>query len=394
MNFLFAEFRVFKKWKIALPVLLWFALAIIAGLAEYLHQSFNNYLIFRQVFWHTLEQTNLYAAYPSEYADINHYGPLFSMVIAPFAVLPDWLGVILWNIANAAVLLIAIRMLPLTRKNFLIVLLISAVEMMTASHNVQFNSMTAAFIIFAFVFVEKEKDIWATLFIVLGFLTKLYGIAAIVFFLFSKHRIKFTGYFIMWLVVLFCLPMIISSPAFIIQSYADWYTAISEKVVQNISSLSHTNMQDICVMGIVRRTFHTSNFNDLYVLLPAVAIFGLPLLRMAQYKNLLYRMRYLALVLISVVIFSDSAESATYVIAMVGAALWFVMKEPKSPAVIALLVFTIFVTSLATTDLCPQYIKVHVIRAFALKALPCFIIWLLLIREVAFGKFHDNKICV
>ncbi len=392
MNFLFAEFKIFKSWKISIPVLLWFLLAFIAGLAEVLHHSFNNYLIFRQVFWHTLAQTNLYSPYPAEYADINHYGPVFSVVIAPFAVLPDWLGVIAWNLVNAAVLLLAIKMLPLSRKNILIILLISLVDMMSAAHNVQFNAMTAAFIILAFVFVERERDIWATFFIVLGFLIKLYPIAAIVFFLFSKHRVRFICYGFMWLAVLFCLPMIFSSPDFIIRSYADWYHALSDKVVENVSSLSHTHMQDICVMGIIRRTFQTTSFNDLYVLVPAVAIFAWPLLRISQYANTAYRLRYLALVLISVVIFSDSAESATYVIAMTGVGIWYVLEQQKTPWVIGVLVFAIFVTSLSTTDLCPPYIKIHIIRAFALKALPCLLVWLLLIKDVAFGKNLPDKI--
>ncbi|TWF37473.1 uncharacterized protein DUF2029 [Chitinophaga polysaccharea] len=393
MNFLFAEFKGSKKWSISLPVLLWFALAFIAGLAEYLHQSFNNYLIFKQVFWHTLEQKNLYLGYPSEYFDVNHYGPVFSLIIAPFALLPDALGVICWTLANAAVLWLAIKKLPLSQQNFLIILLISVVDMMTASHNVQFNTMTAAFVIFAFVLVEEERDIWATFFIALGFLTKLYGIAAIVFFLFSKHQVKFVGYLIMWMILLFCLPMVISSPAFIIQSYADWYQALSDKVVQNTSGLSASNMQDISVMGMIRRTFQTTTFKDIYVLIPAVAIFGLPLLRTSQYKSLCYRMRYLALVLIAVVIFSNSAESATYVIAMVGVGIWYVLQEKKTAWVNAVLVLTIVLTSLSTTDLFPQYVKVHLIRAYALKALPCLIVWLLLIKEAAAGKFDDHKIC-
>ena len=60
---------------------LWFIIAL-AGMLKY-NRSFNNFLIFRGVYWHTVNQTSLYTAYPAEYWDVNHYGPVFSLVIAP-----------------------------------------------------------------------------------------------------------------------------------------------------------------------------------------------------------------------------------------------------------------------------------------------------------------------
>lgn len=391
MNVLLSKVPLGRNKKIDFPILLWFALAFVAVLLESLRDnSINNYIIFKQVFWHLTEQKNLYIPYPAEYGDTNHYGPSFALLIAPFAVLPNWLGVILWSMANAAVLLIAIKLLPISKKNFLIVLLISAVEMETATHSVQYNPMVAAFVILAFVFIEKKNDFWGTFFIAFGFITKLYGIAAITFFLFSKDKVKFILYFAMWMVVLFCLPMILSSPAYIIQCYSDWYHSISDKILQNTGNLSPNHMQDICVMGMIRRTLHTTNFSDLVVLGPAVVLFALPLLRFSQYKSLLFRLRYLALILISIVIFSDSAESSTYVIPVVGVAIWYILQPKKSAWVIGMLVFVLLVTTLSATDLCPEYIKHNIIRAYALKTLPCFIVWLILIWEVAFKKFDPH----
>ena len=67
----------------------------LVGMLKY-HRSDNNFLIFRGVFLHTWQQTSLYAAYPAEYFDVNHYGPLFSLIIAPFALLPHWMGLVFW----------------------------------------------------------------------------------------------------------------------------------------------------------------------------------------------------------------------------------------------------------------------------------------------------------
>ena len=227
------------------------------------------------------------------------------------------------------------------------------------------------------------------MFIALGFFVKIYGIGALLFFVFSRHKIKFILSFLFWSVALFCLPMLISSPRFIIQSYVDWYHSLVEKNAQNTFSL----MQNISVMGMIRKTVHWTAFNDVYVLIPALLMITAPLFRFKQYAAKDFRLSYLAIVLISVVIFSTSAESATYVIAMVGAGIWYVLYKHPGKPIIFTLIFVLILTSLSSTDLFPKYLQTHYVRVFALKALPCFIIWLWLIKNVAYKNFlKENKL--
>jgi hypothetical protein len=385
-KFLFKNVSFGGNRKVPFVYVLWFSLALIAVLAELLHHSINNYLIFKNVFWHVLQQKNLYLYYPGQYHDHNLYGPIFSFIIAPFAILPDSLGVILWVMFNAFVLIVAIRHLPLSEKAIKTVLLISAVDFMTASHNVQFNPIVAALIIFSYTFVHKEKDFWAAFFLALGILAKIYGVVGILFFLFSKHKLKFTGSFLFWMVLLFVLPMLISSPSFIVQTYKDWMHTLAEK---NLMNMAHTevNMQDLSVMGIIRRTGISSEMSNLVVLVPAVILLGLPLLRRSLYSNIVFQLYYLCLALISVVIFSSGAESATYIIAAVGVAIWFALNMHRATVYeITVLVFVLLVTSLSSTDLVPQMIKHDIIRTYALKALPCFVVWLMILYKVCFKK--------
>ena len=192
------------KWNFSFAALLWFLLAAIGVLLKIRlgYDKIGNFLIFKNVFWHTLHQTNLYSFYSSENLGSYLYGPLFSIVIAPFSLLPVDVGAFLWGVANAAILFFAIRKLPVSYKNQNIILWVSIIEMMTSVQNMQINCMVAALIILSFIFVQKEKDFWATLFIAIGFLVKLYGIVGIAFFLFSKHKIKFIVSFLTWLVIL------------------------------------------------------------------------------------------------------------------------------------------------------------------------------------------------
>ena len=383
------------KYSFSFPTILWFLLATIAVTLELSRglDSVNNYLIYKGVFEHTLQQKLLYIQYPAEYDDANHYGPLFSMVIAPFAFLNNYVGCFLWSIANAAFLYFAIKNLPITNHQKNVILLITAVEMMTSTHSVQFNPMLTSWILLAFILIEKEQDIWATLFIVAGFYVKLYGIIGLAFFFFSKHKIKFIISFVTWLIVLFCLPMLISSPRFIIQSYQHWIESLVAKNVQNTDSSIAMNLQDLSVLGMIRRLFKIENLHNYFITMPAAIMLLLPYIRVQQFKHLYYRLSYLALLLISVVIFSTSAESPTYVIAVTGVALWFIVqKVPTAKWVYALLIFAMIVTTFSVTDLFPHYLRVTFFIAYALKALPCFCVWLVLLYQLLFNKYELQPI--
>lgn len=394
MKFLLKDIRFFK-WTIPLPTLLWFAIAATAALAELLHgvtvndTHINNYLIFKEVFWHTTSGQNLYLEYPLLHEDTNHYGPLFSILIAPFALLGNYVGCFFWCMANAAILYYAVKQLPVDKTKQQIVLLIGLLEMLTSLQNVQFNPMLTGWIILSYTLVEKEKDFWAALFIVAGFYVKIYGIVGIAFFWFSQHKIKFVLSFIFWLIVLFCLPMLISSPAFIVQSYEDWYHSLVEKNAKNVSVEASNAMQDISVMGMIRRIFSIQDFKNYLVTLPAALLYALPFLRFKQFKFTGFQLSYLALALIGVVIFSSSAESATYVLAMLGVGIWFVIQQ-KNKWVIAVLVFALLFTSLSPTDLFPDYLEKNFVRPYSLKALPCFLVWMMLVHDLLRKDFSKN----
>lgn len=388
MKLLSKDFRIYK-WNFQLSSLLWFLLATIGVLLKIKlgPDKIENFFIFKNVFWHALHQTNLYNFYPSENLGSYLYGPLFSMVIAPFSVLPANAGAFLWGIFNAAILFLAIRNLPVSYKNQNIILLISMMEMMTSVQNMQINCLIAALIIFSYTFVRKEQDFWAALFIVIGFLVKLYGIVGIAFLFFSKDKTRFILSFLFWLIILFCLPMLIASPSFIIQSYFDWYHTLVVKDSANTFS----DMQNISVMGMLRHIFKTQHLN-LVIIFIAAWFYLLPFLRFNQLKNPAFQLNYVALTLIGVVIFSSSAESPTYIIAVAGVGLWFVLQNQKRWTALLLLIFVLCFTSLSSTDFFPAYIKSNFIRPYSIKALPCFLIWIVLAYQLLKNDFSKVKI--
>lgn len=366
---------------------LWMVVTLISSIKQLLHFKYNNYQIFKGVYFHTIEKLPLYKEYPLEYFDHNHYGPVFSLVIAPFALLPDYLGLPLWALFNAGILIWAITQLPLKSTQINAVLWICLHEFLTTLLGLQFNPLMTAIILLSFVYIEKQKDFWSAMLIVLGVFIKLYGIVGLAFFFFSKNKIKFILSLFFWSIVFFTLPMMLSSPDYIIHTYREWYERL---IIKNAENAGLDSYQDISLMGIVRRFFHDSTISNLPFLIGGVILFGLQYLRIKEYKEQSFRLMLLASVLIFTVIFSSGSESPTYIIAFVGVAIWFVIQpKPISKFYIVLFVLAMVLTSLSPSDLMPKFLRDNYIRPFALKALPCVLIWFAIIFEMYRKKFKN-----
>lgn len=331
----------------------------------HVYTEMNNYQIFKQVFWHTVAEKPLYKTYPKEYFDRNHYGIFFSVVIAPFAILPDWAGVVLWSLANVLLLLFAFQKLHFTPKQQCLVLLLMLNDFANAALNTQSNPAIAAMIILALVYVRAGKDHWATFFIFFGFFIKLYTIVALPFFLFSKNKKRFIIYSVCWCVVFFTFPMLFSSVDFVLQSYVDWFARLSQKNAGNLVS----SMQDMGIGGFFRAVFDKKELSNVYFLTVGLVLLALPYFRFDRYKNTSFQELLLVLLLIFPVIFSSSTESPTYIIAVAGVSIWAAGLMPQKPLPIFILLVTVVFTMLSSTDVFPSAIKNAYFYPYKVKAI-------------------------
>lgn len=369
---------------------LYVAVAIFSWQMKYFRHIDNNYLIFRQSWYHLKDQLNLYAAYPKEYYDFYYYGPIFGVFAIPFALPPEVAGLFLWEVANALAVIIAVNMLPLSQKRRMLLLLLCAIEFSNSSFYMQFNPVIAAFMIISFMMVEKGKEQWATLFIVLGTLIKLYPVVGLAYILFSKNKSKFVIWTVVWSVVFFVLPMLFSSPSYIVNSYHQWMAAVSFK---NQLNTGLNTSQDMCVMGVVRRLLQNSNVPNLPFLIGAAIIFSLPFLRFSQFKSYTFRLQILATALIMVVIFSTGAEHPTFIIAVAGCFLWMMIQQkPFTTTNIVLMVLLLVITGLGLTDAMPKLIRQDYIAKYSIKAWPCIIVWLIISYELLFKDFTTPSV--
>ena len=355
---------------------LWLFLGVLAAIMK-MH-SHNNFLVFRGVFWHLWQQLSLYVPYPAEYFDVNYYGPVFSLVIALFAVVPEWLGLVLWCVGLSLFLYVAVRRSSLTNYQQLFVLWFCAHELLTALYMQQFNIAIAAIIVLAFFLIEKERDAEAAFFIVLGTMVKLYGIVGLAFFFFSKHKLRLVLSLIGWAALLFVAPMLVSSPEYVVGQYQEWFASLIGKNGENQESIA----QNISLIGMSHRVSGLS-FSDLWIILPGILLFALPYLRFSQYKHTAFRQTLLASVLMFVVLFSTGSESSGYIIPFVGIVIWYTAAPwQRTKWDIALLVFAFVLSSLSPSDLFPAYLRKEWVQPYALKALPVTLIWLKLCYEM------------
>lgn len=364
---------------------LYIAVAAYTTVFKYTRNIDNNYKIFRASYFHAKAEKDLYAAYPQEYGDLYYYGPVFPLVIAPSALLPHGWGFLLWEVANAVAILLAISMLPFTVRQKNQLLLLCAIEYANSVFYMQFNPAITAMIVLSFMLVERGKEQWATLFIVLGFLIKLYPVIGLTFFLFSKNKGKFVLWSAIWAVVLLVLPLILYSPSYMLNSYQQWFAAVHSKVGLNAY---FDSPQDICVMGVVRRITGNINIPNGPFLIAGAVLFLLPLLRFSQYKSFKYRAQVLASALILVVIFSTGAEHPTYIIAVTGVFIWMLLQDkPYTTTNIIFLVLVLVITGLGLTDAVPKFIREPYIARYSMKAWPVIIIWVKIVYELLFKDF-------
>lgn len=337
--------------------------AYVEGQPQY--NKYNNYTIFERSFYHLEQDQNLYVLYPKEHHDLFKYSPSFSALFSVFAVFPDWIGLNLWNIVNAFSLLVAVYCLSqVTNYQKGLILLLCLIDLMGSMQNEQSNGLMAGLMVLGFALLEKKRYLLATLCLMITVYVKLFGIVAFALCVFYPKKGTLILYSILWAVVLFMLPLLFTS--------ADQYS--SQLIFwKDLLENDHSASYGYSVMGVMQTWFGIVPDKQLIVLVGAIAFLA-PLLRVKQYTNYTFRYLMMASVLLWVVVFNHKAESPTFIIAMTGVALWFVVSD-KNIANVTLFALACILTTLSPTDIFPKVWRKEFVDPYVLKALPCILIW-------------------
>ncbi len=358
-------------------LLLFITAAIFASLQSYLadlktfveggnlYTAYNNYVIFKQSFLHLLEGKDLYILHPTEQWDLYKYSPTFALFFGMLAILPDLVGLTLWNVLNALVLLFAIYFLPhLSTRTKGLILIFMVIELITSLQNEQSNGLIAGLLIFAFGWLERGKYWIASFCVVATIFIKLFGIVALALFLLYPNKLKLTYTTTAWVALFLLLPLLVVDVDQLVFLYKSWW---------NMLANDHSISEGLSVVGWLT-TWFGWDVNKTLISGLGVVLFCLPLLRVKQHSNYVFRIWLLASVLLWVIIFNHKAESPTFIIAVAGVALWYFSQAPTTENLVLLLLTFVF-TMLATTDIFPRSVRNEWIQPYVIKAVPCILVW-------------------
>lgn len=356
---------------------LWLLAGLFTGIKQYnlgeLNSHINNFIIFKSSFGHFLQRMPLYLEYPKEYFDLYLYGPIFAILMAPFAWLPTGISVTVWNVVNALVLFLAVWNLPLDQKKRVAISWIILNSTMTALLNTQFHPLCIALILWSYICINKGQDAWAALWIVLGICIKLYGIVGLAFFFFSKKPFRLAGYLIFWLLLILLLPMFLGGWDYGMSTYMGWKAVLSHK---NDLNVDIRNLRtDVCVMGMFRRWTGDGTLSNLWFLIPSMLLNLYVFFQVKKWKDVSFQLRILAFVSIYLMLASTGTESPTLIMAFPGVGIWFVLGE-KTKSRWVLLVITLLISSFSPTDLFPKWLRNEWVNPLGLMILPLFLVWL------------------
>jgi hypothetical protein len=329
------------------------------------YTAYNNYIIFKNSFQHLLHNTNLYIHYPAQQYDLFKYSPTFALFFAPFSVLPNGMGLVLWNALNVFVFLYALGKLKLSPIKHLGFGLLIFQEVFTTTANSQSNLLIAGLLLLAYTALEEGKTWQSVLFIWLTAFIKIFGVLFFAVVLLYPQRWKCVLPGLIVGLVLFFAPVPMTGLSGLIQHYKDYGVLLSG---------DHGVFVKYSVMGWLQTWFgftppkNTVVFIGLFIQL-------LPLLVISRYKSGVFRVSYAGSWLIWMVIFNHMAESATFIIAVAGILLWYFAQPRRQTWHIALLLPVMLFTCFGPSDIYPKYLRHLIVEDWQLKVFPCILVW-------------------
>jgi hypothetical protein len=340
---------------------LWIAAVIMASAQAAAHHV-NNFEIFRTSWDNLVAGRDLYAP-SSRHRDVFLYSPTFALLFAPFAIVPFWLGVLLWNGVNAGALYWGLGRI-LSREQALAARAIVFLDTVGNMQNVQSNALVAGLMIIGCAELERRRELRAALAVALGTAIKIFPIVAAAFSVFRPTRLpRFAASSAIVAVVLIAAPLLFISPIDLWSQYHSWMA------VQGADEGGYSVMEHL-------RIWFGVGWANWPVQIAGAGILLAPVVRMSHWAQPRFRLLFLASVLMFSVLFNHGAESPSFVIALAGVAIWFAVSV-RDRFAWGVLTIVVIGTVLSSSDAMPTGLRREIFQHYRLKTLPVLLVWAL-----------------
>lgn len=339
------------------------------GPAVYTH--YNNYLIFKSAFYHLVEEKNLYVLYPEKHHDLFKYSPGFALFFGLFASLPDALGLVFWNLLNVLVFFFVLKRIDAPwAAQFPILFIFLLPELITSTQNSQSNALMTGLLMLTYFDLEGHRSGRAACWIALAAFIKIYAGLAALMFLFYPRKVRFILTGSLAALALAGIPLFVTTPGDLWTQYQSWWQLLSQ---------DHGNSYGISLMQLINLAlpgFHQKTI--IQILGVAFLIFLLfPLIKLGK-----DRLNFFSLILLTLVIFNHKTESATFIVAVTGVAIWFFSKPKPAGMELSVMIFVFLFTVLGASDLFPKMIRQNWIVPYGMKIWPCILVYGLISYEL------------
>ena len=278
----------------------------------------NNFSIFYYSYIHLSNNLPLYILYPNEHFDYFFYNPVFATLMGPFTLFPVSISRLFWITFLTIIFEYTLSKLPLKINYKFYFLLLVFFDFFNNLTHMQGNIPSVACMLLCWVYFEKENFFLATFFTVMAFAIKGYaGIIGLIFLFTSIKNIKKSFiYGLFWFIIIHSIPLLVTkSIPLLVKNYKEWIEVISSSTIREQYSFFGINQ----VLNLQLTD------NVIYIIALIFLLIGL-YIQKVYFKNTLFLTSWLMII---VVLFNQSAESPTYIFAVVGMTLLFLYLKNK-----------------------------------------------------------------
>lgn len=290
--------------------------AIVATSLEIFRGRAENYHVFADATTYFWQGVSPYTHdFVKELGRYFLYTPVFTVLFAPIAMLPDYIGGFVWNLANYTLLFFAVMTLPeklaLPKlKIFLYLLLILEQSVFPF----QYNIAVCYIFLYAFTLLEKDKPVWAVLLIMISATTKIYGVFELALLFCYKNTLRNFCYAALFGVLLLLSPALKTGIDGLLPCYEAWWSILSEHNTNEVY-ISLIHLPPIRPFMIQ----HAMEVQMGVLAVLAVVFFA----TWKRWGSIVFRARMMAILQGWMLLFSNASENHTYIIAFSGFMLFY-----------------------------------------------------------------------
>lgn len=299
--------------------LLGLVVAIIATAIETIRMRYANYLVYTDStrdFWNGINP------YTQQFVDAHGryflYTPVFSVLCWPIAMLPNWLGPFVWNLGNYSLFTLSVFTLPKRYDDYKVKIFLFLLLVLEQSvFPFQFNIVVAYIFLFAFSLLERGHGIWAVLLIMISATTKVYGVVELLIVFCYPKAFRNLCYAALFGLLLLASPALKVGFDGLIPCYMNWWDILSQHQ-------SSTYYASLLYAYPLRYVLDYYRVVQLVTIAIVIAVF---FIKRRQWGDFAFRATTVGVLMGWIIVFGDSSETHTYLIALSGYMLWYWLQE-------------------------------------------------------------------